>query len=277
MEHEKKLSRWVTGELCKQKPCTRFVLKTAAPGRSGTPIDEFEIEHRMELEEIPPFAANIIARAQEDADGCGPVIQRYVVLAFRKGDTKPVSKFPFRMRGEMDVDLDEESGEEPATMKGLLMQLMRHNEATTRTLVQATATLMTSMTRRLESSDKLTEGLIKDRTENFKMLEEARSEQHTRDMDLMLTEAEQSRKDKAFEKLMTLVPLVINKIAGQKILPDSSDPLMMMLEPLIGSLNQEQFAKIQSTLNPEQTIMFVEMLQAFQKHKQLTNGTAKEN
>jgi len=31
---------------------------------------------------------------------------------------------------------DEESGDEPATMKGLLAQLMRHNEATTRTLVE---------------------------------------------------------------------------------------------------------------------------------------------
>lgn len=276
MDHDKKLAQWMTSELCKAKPANRFVLRTAAPGTRGTEIEEFEIESRMDLEEIPAFAGNVIARAQEDADGNGPNVQRYVVLAFRKGETKPGSRYSFRLRGESDVDLDEESGDEPATIKGLLAQLMRHNEATTRTLVQATGTLMSTMARRLESADRLNESLIKDRTEHFRILEEAKSEQHTRDMEMMLTDGTMRRKDQAFQKLMALVPLVINKIAGSKVLPDKSDPLMMLLEPLIGSMSQEQFQAIQSTLSPEQTIMFVELLQTFQKRKQIAESSTKE-
>ena len=111
----------------------------------------------------------------------------------------------------------------------------------------------------------------------FQTLEEAKSDQHTRDMEMMLTDKSQTRKDQAFQKLMTLVPMVVNKIAGGKVLPDKSDPVMMLLEPLIGSLNQEQYQAIQATLSPEQTIMFVDLLQTFQKRKQLAETTTKEN
>jgi len=277
MDHDKKLTQWLTSELCKAKPPEKLVLRTAAPGTRGTEIEEFAIETRIELEEIPVYSGQILARAQEDADGNGPTVQRYVVLSFRKGETKPGARYAFRLRGESDVDLDEESGDEPATMKGLLAQLMRHNEATTRTLVQGAGTLMATMARRLESADRLNESLIKDRTEHFRILEDAKSEQHTRDMEMMLTDGDLKRKDQAFSKLMTLVPLVINKMMGNKVLPDKSDPLMMLLEPLIGSLNPDQFQAIQSTLSAEQTIMFVELLKTFQQRKQLAEKSKEEN
>jgi len=276
-DQEKKFTDWMRTELCRSKPAEKFTLRSASPGTRGTEIETFEIESTLELEEIPVYAGNILQRAQEDADGNGPGVYRYIVLSYRKGESKPAARHAFRLRGENDLDLDDESGEEPATVKGLLSQLMRHNEIQSRTLITAVSTGMASMARRLESADRLNETLVRERTTMFQTIEEARSDQHTRDMELMLADKSQARKDQAFAKLMSLVPLVINKIAGSKILPDKSDPLMMLLEPLIGSMSQEQFQSIAGTLNPEQQIMFVDLLKTFQERKQLADGKTKEN
>lgn len=282
MDHEKRLGDWLRTELCRAKPAEKIVLRSASAGSRGTEIETFEIEAgQIELEEIPVYASSILARAQDDADGNGPGVCRYVAVSFRKGENKAGSRYSFRLRGESDADLDDESGEEAPTNKGLITQLMRHNEAMARILVQSTGSGMASMARRLESADRLNETLVKERREMFAVLEEAKSEQHTRDMEMMLTDKSQTRKDQAFAKLMSLVPMVINKIAGSKILPDKSDPLMMLLEPLIGSMSQEQFQAIAQTLQPEQQIMFVDLLKVFQDRKRLAeknaNGETKEN
>lgn len=272
---EDKFVAWFRSELCRSKPASKFVLRSASSGTRGTEIDTFEIETRLELEEIPIYAQNVLERAQADADSHGAGVTRYLVLSYRQGESKPGSRYSFRLRGEGDPDLDEEAeGDEPANMKGLMAQLMRHNEAMSRTLVMATNGLTATMARRLESADRMIEKLSQERTKMFEAIEESRGEQHARDMEMMLVDKSQGRKDQAFQKLMSLVPLVINKIVGQKALPDKSDPLMMLLEPLISGLSSEQFQAIQSTLSPEQTIMFVELLQAFQKRKQL--GEAKK-
>jgi hypothetical protein len=74
--------------------------------------------------------------------------------------------------------------------------------------------------------------------------------------------------------------MIVNRMIGSKVMPgDNSDPMMMMLEPLISSMNQEQLASIAGTLNSQQQLQFWEILQTFQKRKaaQATNGVVKEN
>lgn len=279
MEHDKKLGAWLRAEFCKAKPPHKLFLRTAAPGARGTNIEEWQ-PVKLELEELPTLGNEILQRAQDDADGNGPSIHRYVIHAMDKGESKPRAKYSFRLRGESDIDLDDEEGGEAPTQKGLMTQLMRHNEAIMRTNQSGMTSLIGMMVRRLEASDNHIEQLIKERREHFSVLEAAQSEASNRDMQAMIEMKNQDRKDLAFQKLMTLAPLVVNKIVGSKILPDKSDPLMMMLEPLIGSMSGEQLQAIQSTLNMEQTIMFVELLSAFQKRKQISapsGDTKKEN
>jgi len=271
----KRLKEWLTSELCKPRgegqPLTRFVLRTASAGSKGSEVDDFKIEHRIELDEVPMMAQNIIARAQEDADGNGPQVQRYILLSMVKGESKPVGRFPFRLRGEADLDLDDETGEDAPTNKGLLSQLMRHNEALTRGIATSAASMLSIATRRAESQDRLIEKLLEERQNMFETLEGAKSEQHTRDIALMIEDKNQTRKDQAFEKLMMLVPIVLNRIIGAKALPEKNDPLMMLLEPLVNSLSQDQLQAIGQQLKPEQMIAFVELLKTFQQKKQIAS------
>ena len=267
----KNLATWLTAELCKTRPegqgVCKFILRTSAPGSKGAEVDDFKVESRIEIDEIPMFAQNILARAQEDADGHGPMVQSYTVFTYLRRESKPQGRYPFRLRGEQDMDLDDEAGYEAPNNKGLMSQLMRHNEALTRGIATSAASMLAIATRRAESQDRLVEKLLEERMRTFEVLEAAKSEQHSRDMELMMMDAGQKRKDEAFGKLMQLVPVVINRLAGGKVLPQKTDPLMMMLEPLIDSLSQEQLHNIGSSLKPEQMITFAEILRTFQQKK----------
>lgn len=275
---DKKFASWIQAELIKNrpidKPLKRFVLRTAAPGSKGMEIQSFDLDEGIMIDDAAQFAEQVLQRAQDDADGNGPVLQRYCIYAFVKGANTPSGRFIFRLKGEADLDLDDESGEEAPTSKGLLSQLMRHNEVMTRLATQSATALTNVMVRQMEATNRTNEHLLEERTKMFRSLEEAKSDEHGRNMELLLTEGESNRKDQMFQKLMGLVPLVMNKMLGAKLLPDKNDPLMMLLEPFIGSMTSEQFQAIQQTLNPEQTMMFVELLQAFQKKKE---QASKEN
>lgn len=274
MSLENDLTRWLSRELVKDrkdKPIAKISLRHAAPGTKGNEIETIDLSERVySSEEIPTMAEEIISRAQTDADGIGGV-NRYTVTLYALGEVRAVLRWPFRIRANGD-EFDE-AGDEAPNSKGLLQQLMRHNEALAKTMVHAVAGVTTVMARRLESSDNLNAQLMSQHVESMKLLEEAKSEQHSRDMELLTTEASESRKNQMFEKLALLVPVLINKLAGQKVM-DASDPTVMMLQSFVGSMTPDQFAKIQSSLKPEQMIVLGQLIGNVKQLTAGSNGTS---
>jgi hypothetical protein len=270
MSIETDLNKWLCRELVKDrrdKPIAKISLRHAAPGTKGNDIETIDLQERtLSTDELPMIAEEIVSRAQMDADGIGGV-QRYIVALYQVKDPRACVRFPFRIRANGDEF--EEAGDEPSNSKGLLSQLMRHNEAMAKTMVHAVAGLTTVMARRLESSDNTITRLTEQHTENMKLLEEAKSDQHTRDMELLTTEASETRKNQMFEKLALMVPVLINKLSGQKVF-NTEDPTAMMLKSFTESITQEQFTKIQSSLKPEQLII---LMQIMNNAKQLPDGS----
>lgn len=269
MSLETDLTRWLSRELVKDrkdKPICKITLRHAAPGTKGNEVETVDLTERtLSLDNIPDLAEEIISRAQTDADGIGGV-QRYTVTLYAVNEVRAVLRWPFRIRANGDEF--EDAGDEAPNAKGLLTQLMRHNEAIAKTMVHAVAGITTVMARRLESSDNTVTRLTEQHHRNMELLEEAKSEQHTRDMELLTTEASETRKNQMFEKLALLVPVMINKLAGQKVL-NAEDPAAMMLKAFSESISPEQFQSIQKTLKPEQLILLAQILQPV---KQLPSG-----
>ena len=261
MSIETDLSRWLTRELTKdrkEKAIVKISLRHASPGTKGNDVDTIDLRERtLTTDDLPMLAEEIVSRAQGDADGIGGV-QRYIVALYADKDPRAILRWPFRLRANGDEF--EEAGEEPASNKGLLMQLMRHNEAMAKTMVHAVAGLTTVMARRLESSDATITRLTDQHYHHMELLEEAKSDQHSRDMELMTTNASEERKNQMFEKFSMLVPVLINKLAGQKVF-DAADPTAMMLKTFVDSVTQEQFAKLSSGLKPEQMIILAQLWQ----------------
>jgi hypothetical protein len=270
---ERNIERFLRSELC-NKDIGKLVLKHASPGAKGNDVETFELTEAIPSEELSNFAILIVGRAQTDADGFGTGLHRYQVQTFYRDGEKASGRIVFRLKGSDDFDEDE-AGEEAPTGKGLLQQLMRHNEANNRAMVGSTASLLNLMVRRMESQDRVLEKLLEERTKMFETLEAAKSQQHERDMGLMVEDAKQRRLDVGFQKISMLFPVVLDKLSGGKI-PAQNDPTMMMLNELISSMNMEQFQAIQRTLSPEQQIVFMNVLQKFQESKKQLEGK-KEN
>jgi len=257
------LERFLRAQFSRERaqPLSHIVLRSSAAGSRGVDVETFPIPERISVEEIGSLAETILARAQEDADGSGG-LQRYTLQLFEREGAKPVGRYPFRMRGEEDPEWDEPAGEEAPTSKGLLTQMMRHNEATVRVMVQSAGTLTGVMARRMESLENMVGKLVEQRQSDLEILERALSQQHERDMTMLVTDNEEKRKDRMIQKVEMLLPAVLHKLTGHKLLPGDTDPNMILVKELVNSMSPEQIMRIRTNLSQEQQILLFELLQA---------------
>lgn len=262
------MERWLRSQLSVRSDVSRIALRHAGVGAKGHDVESFQIPEGLTIETLPSFANEILGRAQADADGLGG-IQRYALQIYC-GD-KSIARFAFRLRGQEDEFDDSISGEEAPTMRGLLQQLMRHNEANTRTMTLGLQGIVGNLVRRIESQDRLIDGLVEKRHKDLEIIEEAKNEQHNRDLEAFLAHAKEERTDKMFEKLALLVPVVINKLAGQKIM-GNDDPGLLMIRTFASSLSPSQLEQIQSGLSMEQRLVLFEILKSVSPKQLPPNG-----
>lgn len=267
MPLEKDMEKWLRRELTKERTSdgavTKIVLRHAAAGSKGSEVESMDLPVTFQVDDLPNIVDEIVSRAQTDADGQGGIgMQRYVASLHIKGERTSVGRFPFRLKGAGDEF--EDAGDEPANMRGMMTQFMRHNEAMARTMIQSVQGITMTMARRLESADVTIAKLTESAQRNIQILEEARSEQHTRDLELLQAETKSKREDQIFEKVSLLVPVVINKLAGQKVF-NAEDPSAIMLRSFAESMSAEQFAQIRAALNQEQTLLLMQIMQNTQK------------
>jgi hypothetical protein len=276
MDLERELDRFLRQQIFAEREDGaapyRLVLRHAAAGTKGNDVESFAIKEGFSTDDLREFRNTIIERAQSDADGMGGV-QRYVLHAYLKGEPRSVGRFSFRVRGG-DEEYDESGGEEPATQKGLLTQLMRHNEQNNKNLTASIGAMVGSVTRRLEAQDALIEKLIRQRMEYIELVEEMKSKQHDRDMALLQLESSEKRKDAIFEKVQVLVPVLLNKLIGKNIVP-SDDPLVLQFKELISTLDKGQFERILQSLNSPQQISLITLLQSMQAAEEKKNEQKK--
>lgn len=273
---EKVLSRFLRQEQG-AKSISKYVLRHAGKGGKGHDVESFEIVEALGPEEIDLLANTIHGRAQMDADGFGPGLQRYTLTAFLV-DGKATGRIVFRVRGDADIELDEEteSGEEAPTNRGLMQQLMRHNEANNRTMVGSMGGMMQMMVRRMESQDRAMEKLQEERTRTFEIIEEAKSGHMEREIMAYREKAKEARIDFGIRKLAVLAPVALDHLTGGKMQAKDSS-FAIMLKELVGNMAPEQFEAIAKALGPEQQIVFFRLLQTLKaqegEQKRLEGGT----
>lgn len=260
---EKAIARFLRSESAKQ--IVAFTLHNAGTGSKGFPVERFDIVEALAPEDYDRLAETICARAQDDADGTGPTLQRYVLYSLVDGD-RPSARVPFRVKGNPDMDLDGESegGEEAPDSKGLTRQLMRHNEAMARTMAQMVQSVGVIQTRRMESQENVINRLLEDRLKAFEVLEEARSEQAERQLLLESEKAKEGRIDKAIDKAMLLGPVLLSYFTSGKI-ASKDTPESLLIKELVSTLTVEQFQAIAKTLAPAQQVAFFSLIEKMQK------------
>lgn len=271
-KQEQSVARFIANESA-SKNVIKYILRHISSKGKGVEVEVFEIMESLDAETCRALASSIYSRAQMDADGYGPALQRYMLFSVVKdGETeKLASRIAFRCKGETDMDLDEEESEDAPTNRGLLAQLMRHNENNNRTLVAATQAMTIGMARQIDSKDKTIEKLLGEREKMMELIEDAHSNRHEREIESLREGKKQERIDMAVRKAMLLAPVALDHFTGGKIgAPSSSE---IMVKELAGTLTPQQIEAFQKVLSPEQLITLFRLIESANKStKALVEG-----
>lgn len=258
MDQEKELERWLRTQVYRDnrnRPLEKFVLRNANGGFKGGEVEEFELPtEQMTPEQVPIMAEQVLQAAQRDADAAGTKLQTYMIMALEMG-AKTGPRHRFRVRGDGE---EEDSGEERPDEKGIISQLMRHNEALMRMATVGAQQTITTLTRQLEAANRTVETLNAQKQTAFDTIEAAKSTQHERELQLLVTGSNEERKTAAtttiMKKLESLWPIILSKMSGAKILSSDENSA---LKGFVDGLTQEQIMAMVQHLNQEQKILFM--------------------
>lgn len=268
MSAKVKLTNWLRAQFLVEREegrPVRFIMNHLTVSRKKTEIARFDASRITETQ-VETFcetlAGEIELKATDDAEGLGGV-QRYTINCFFKNSDGSQTRYIFKVDAS-DGEETEDSGEymtEPPSMKGLISQLMRHNEATMRTATMVTNHNMTLQQRIIERQAEQVEKLLSEKYDNMRTMEGVLSEQHKRKLEEMEQLSNQQFREEIIKKVALLAPVVANRIAGRTIVPVGS-PMNASLVALRESLTQEQMQALMGVLRPEQAMAVIEMLQS---------------
>jgi len=248
-----KLLRWLRAEVFKthrQGKIKTITLHHVIGEKLGHEILSLEIPPTFDESWLSEVILEIEQTTQGDADELGGM-QRYCLLVYRNSE-RSSGRFPFRVAGHEESA--EEMLSEPATAQGLLSQLMRHNEINSKTALQAVAQVLTMQHRTIEEQGSQLRHHVSQQIEMVRLIEELHSAKHERELSMRKAESQERFANDAMDKAMLLLPSIVNKLAGQKLLPERSTPEVETLRAFLSSLKQEQWNHIMSGLSKEQQI-----------------------
>lgn len=265
MNVQRELERFLRQQLFRERsePIASIELRHAASGQKGNLVDDFEFAN-VNTDNLATLVDDVVSRAQSDADGMGGV-HRYELHIIC--DKKSTARFAFRMRSD-DESHDEAPGDEAANNRGLLTQLMRHNEQQSRTMVNGIGAVVGMLNRTLERLQDENEALREERRKNWDLIDSAKGREHERELELMDAHRKGEREEMLFQKINTLFPIVLNKLSGKDMMPVEDKNL---LAGLVDTLSESQFNQILSALKPEQQILLLTVIKEM-KQKSLPNG-----
>lgn len=225
--------------------------------------------------DLKDIAESVFRKCQDDADTLGGK-QQYILVFFFDKSTKFELGCRFACTGQ---SYDEEGyfdGSEPATRRGQHAQIMRHNEGMFDTTIKATQGMMRGQATLLDKAYKRIDELERRLDEVMDKNRELMNARHEQEMERLIMEKREDRRDEIMEIVKTLAFPVVNKISGVKLLPESEEG--GAVSALLDTLDMEQMGKLQGILKPHQMAMVMSMMQEHlnkdeeDKPKQLTSG-----
>jgi hypothetical protein len=222
-------------------------------------------------EEIGPLIEEICEAAQKDADDLASGVQNYALYAFFPEDLDYFPRKVFRVAGTSEDFERELSPSEPPTEKGLVSQLMRHNEKIMQTMTVSSSYMTGTLQRENQRLAEMNEKFAQQQVDFMVLLQDTMDQAHSRRLAEKKDEVALAMKQDVMAKLDALVPVIINRIAGQTLIP-VEDPSFILMGTLLESLTEEQQLNFLNNLNEGQKPLFAEMLSSYEKKKAASMG-----
>lgn len=263
-----------------------FVFSLIQHGRASDeedPVFTSELEVTGNAREL---AQEIIDAAIEDVSEFFKGTHKYVV---RADNVRARCLFSLKVNPkEEDEDMDDI--EELPNKKGLLSQLMRHQEKIMKVAVGSVKSVIDMQARSIKERDSRISELEGRQIDTIKMTEDLMSGRHARDLEMRKLETKEKRMGEIAGVVMQGAPVLLSMIANSQAKTGAdgnappaqmgpspqSSPIESMVEALIGDLTPEQFAKIYESgvFSPMQIVTLVEIAKSVQAKQQAAEAAA---
>jgi hypothetical protein len=152
-------------------------------------------------------------------------------------------------------------------MQGLVAQLMRHNSDLHRQSTGTWGMMFSYLTNIIDKQAGQIDRLGNEKMQNAAAVEELVSKKHERDMEMDERKAKQKRMDDMLGKVSSLLPVVVNKLAGKELVRQNDTLLELTSTEFVGSLKPSQLdALLQSgALDKHQLTLITTMLEQANK------------
>lgn len=195
----------------------------------------------------------------------GPTVALFVVEAIDdKGDSAGCETF--RVSANSPGRL---AATEPANETGLLAQLMRHNEATQRTLHANVASMLDHMRHQVEESRARDADALAARFKLLEVTESLLSQRSERELAAEQAKSREEMKREGMQKLLTLGQVAVSHLAAKNGGEGSQEIAQVMSAVRVfETLDGDQLRAILSVLAPEQQAVLVGLLQTMARKKE---------
>lgn len=264
------------------KACIRIELQYAQEGGyRPEPLKVWSPEVNLELfsdrghVHIERLVVELVEIAENHADSYGRGRHRFIVRAHQHMGGRTTHAFhllPSSDGDETAIATTGSGGLERPTHDGLVGQLMRHLETRDRSNEKNLAMMMGVVNHHAmqmrEENTELRAEIAKQRNERVEWItaiEEAKSTEHTRQIEALQVTAKEERKTLATTKIVNLFPVLISKVLGSGKASKGAankppSPLAQLVGKLADSLTDDQKDVIGSLLTMEQQIAFSEIV-----------------
>lgn len=262
MQARVKIAGFIRRTISGEDTITSFHLKHLNAEKKGSAIAKCEWKKDKDPDEI---AESLINSAQDDVDGIGGV-QSYIVQAM--AEKTFIARCTFRLRGEIEDADDDEFESEGASLKGIVGQLMRHNEAFSRTVITIVGVHQTQAEGFMKSMADRLNNYESRHFEMLNMLEDMHSQKHERELERMKTEAKLLAVNEAWGTIAPLLPTGLS-MAAKKLglgidVKGALPPSLLALKQVIRGMTPTKLDKIREVLSAEEQIALLEFVKSMQ-------------
>lgn len=266
---------------------SEYVFSLYQQGRGGEgedPVYTEEYERKTDKREVlikasQDLASSIIEAAKDDVENFLKGKHKYVV---RCEGIKARCVFTLTVNDTEDEDMDDI--EETPNKKGLLSQLMRHQEKIMKVAVGSVKNVIDMQRRTIESQQERVHQLEQQQIEGIRLTEELVSGKHARDIELRRIEKKEKRQDEMLGMVMQGAPMLLSMVAqsgnksgeGEATAQSASaqvsggdNRVESMTEALLRSMKPDQLLKIQASglFEEEQLMLLVQIAKEIEAKK----------
>lgn len=213
--------------------CTALTVVHIASGGIESAVYVKKLPDKIDATQVPDWADLLRQKAKDYASGI-PGAQTFCLQAFYDNGQFPGAKQPFVEAGYTEM---EGLATESPTQKGLLQQMMRHNEAILARTNERDRVLNDVFMKMLEAKQRETEVLKKENVELFGLAKTLLMDVANKSHEHRLKEIEAQQTAAIRAEIAKQVPRLLNTITGREVVPQNIEDTQTF-EDLIDALTQ---------------------------------------